>query len=172
MTALAAAGTGDLIVQHSCLRLYQFLAGSYKTKPPHSSFLLARSALKGLILQSSYFSLAHYLRRSSFPFPARPGPMGFILKSWQEHGNFSQSAGKIKGRCCHTYHCISHAKLWLPSIPTPLYLSERCLVLVSLSLALSSSSILHFLETLRRKHIWVFLNLSSIAHEGRSWQHA
>lgn len=89
MTALAAAGTGDVIVLHLCLWLCQFLAGSYKTKPPHSSFLLARPALKGLILQPSYFSLAYYLRRSSFPFPARPAPMGFILKSWQEHGNFS-----------------------------------------------------------------------------------
>lgn len=145
MTALAAAGTGDLIVQTLCLWLCQFLAGSYKTKPPHSSFLLARSALKGLILQPSYFSLALYLRRSSFPFPAKPGPMGFLLKSWQEHR--AQARLKVAAVTPTTAFLMLNSAVAQHS-PTPLYLSEHCLVLV-LSLALGSSSILSFLATLR-----------------------
>lgn len=52
--------------------------------------------------------------------------------------------------------------------PTPLYLYKPYLVLVPLSLALGSSSVLFFLAALRRKHVWGFLYLSGIAHEGRA----
>lgn len=48
--------------------------------------------------------------------------------------------------------------------PTPLYLYQPYLVLVSFSLSLGSSSVFIFLATLRRKHVWGFLNLSGIAH--------
>lgn len=72
-------------------------------------FLARRVCSQGADPSARLFQLSSPPEEVQLPLRSRASPMGFILRSWQEHGGFSQSLANIKG--CHAYHCISNAKL-------------------------------------------------------------
>lgn len=74
-------------------------------------FLARRVCSQGADPSAQLFQLSSPLEEVQLPPPSQASPMGYALRPWQEHGDFSQSLGNIKGCCCHAYHCISNANL-------------------------------------------------------------